>query len=82
MSCKECPKTRVETLGNDNVDTSHEHHPCTISLSLQHDCIMKMPNFKFVDDVNTKQQLSFPFPELPYGLIELRSRKIYQHLTN
>ena len=47
-SCEEYPKTRVGTLGNDNGDTLYAHHAfCTISLSLQHDCVVKMPNFTF-----------------------------------
>ena len=38
-----------------------------------HDYDMKMPNFTFVEDVNTKERLSFYFPELPY---RFKSRKI------
>ena len=36
----------------------------------------------FVEDVNTRQQLSFSFPELWYSLLEFKSRDICQHLTN
>ena len=36
----------------------------------------------FVENVNTRQQLSFSFPELRYSLLEFISRKICQHLTN
>ena len=37
---------------------------------------------RFVEDENTRQQLSFSFPELWYSLLEFNSRKICQHLTN
>ena len=37
---------------------------------------------RFVEDVNTRQRLSFSFPELWYSLLEFNSRKICQHLTN
>ena len=36
---------------------------------------------RFVEDGNTRQQLSFSFPELWYSLLEFNSRKICQHLT-
>ena len=36
----------------------------------------------FVDDVNSRQRLSFSFPELSYSLLEFNSSKICQHLTN
>ena len=36
----------------------------------------------FVEDVNTREQLSFSFPELQYSLLEFNCRKICQHLTN
>ena len=43
-----------------------------ISLALLHDYDVKMPNSsRFVEDVNTRQRLSFPFPELRYNLIEM-----------
>ena len=38
-----------------------------------HEYVMKMPNFTFVEDVNTKERLSFYFPKLPY---RFKSRKI------
>ena len=38
--------------------------------------------WRFVEDVNTRQRLSFSFPELWYSLLEFKSRKKYQHLTN
>ena len=37
---------------------------------------------RFVEDVNTRQRLSFSFPELWYSLLEFNSRKNCQHLTN
>ena len=36
---------------------------------------------RFVEDVNTRQRLSFSFPELWCSLLEFNSRKICQHLT-
>ena len=36
---------------------------------------------RFVEDVNTRQRLSFPFVELWYSLLEFNSRKKCQHLT-
>ena len=37
---------------------------------------------RFVENVNTRQQLYFAFPELRYSLLEFNSRKKCQHLTN
>ena len=37
---------------------------------------------RFVEDMNTRQQLSFSFPELRYSSLEFNSRKIHQPLTN
>ena len=37
---------------------------------------------RFVEDGNTRQRLSFSFPELWYSLLEFNSRKNCQHLTN
>ena len=37
---------------------------------------------RIVEDVNTRQRLSFSFPELLYTLLEFNSRKNCQHLTN
>ena len=37
---------------------------------------------RFVEDVNTRQRLSFSFPELWYSLLEFNSRKICQQLMN
>ena len=36
----------------------------------------------FVENVNTRQRLSFSFPELWYSLLEFNSGKICQRLTN
>ena len=37
---------------------------------------------RFVEDVNTRQRLSFSFPQLWYSPLEFNSRRICQHLTN
>ena len=37
---------------------------------------------RFVENVNTRQQLYFSFPELRYSLLEFNSRKDCPHLTN
>ena len=37
---------------------------------------------RFVEDVSTRQRLSFSFPELWYSPLEFNSRKNCQHLTN
>ena len=37
---------------------------------------------RFVEDVNTRQQLSFSFPGLWYCPLEFHSKKSCQHLTN
>ena len=37
---------------------------------------------RFVEDVNTRQGLSFSFPELWYSLLEFNSRENCQHLMN
>ena len=37
---------------------------------------------RFVEDGNTRQQLSFSFPKLWYSPLEFNSKKICQHLTN
>ena len=36
---------------------------------------------RFVEDVNTRQRLSFSFPQLWYSLLEFNSGRISQHLT-
>ena len=53
--------------------TLHVHHAFLyISLVLLHDYVVKTPNsLRFVEDVNTKQGLSFSFPELRYSLLEM-----------
>ena len=48
-------------------------------------CTTTTSNFlisRFVEGVNTRQRLSFPFPELRYSPLEFNSRKIRQDLTN
>ena len=42
----------------------------------------KCLNSRFVEDGNTRQQLSFSFPELWCSLLEFSSRNNCQHLTN
>ena len=41
----------------------------------------KWPISSFVEDRNTRQQLSFSFPELWYSPLEFNSKKSCQHLT-
>ena len=49
--------------------TLHVHHVFWyISLPSLHDYDVKMHNFTFVGNVNTKQQLYFSFPEPPEKL--------------
>ena len=36
---------------------------------------------RFVEDVNSRRRLSFPFPDLQYSPLEFNSRNIRQHLT-
>ena len=52
-----------------------------ISLQSLHDCDVKLFNFTFLENVNTRQRLSSSFPELrlwsPFSI-----RKVWQHLTN
>ena len=43
---------------------------------------MKLPNFTFYSEVNTRQWLPFSFSELWYSPLELNSTKIHQDLTN
>ena len=64
---------------NNNIILHMGHAFCTF-LCCQ-DCDGKMPNIisLFVEDVNTRERLSFPFPELRYSLLEFNSRKICQH---
>ena len=44
-----------------------------ISLASLHDYDVKMPNFTFSRE-NTRQRLSFSFPEIRYSPLELNSR--------
>ena len=37
---------------------------------------------RVMEDLNTRQRLSFSFPELRYSLLEFNSRNNCQHLTN
>ena len=47
-----------------------------------HDYDVKMPNFTFLEDVDSRQRLSFSFSELRQSLLEFNSRTNCQHLTN
>ena len=53
-----------------------------ISIPSLHDYNVKVPKFTFVEDGNTRQQLSFSFPELWHSPLEFNSEIICQHLTN
>ena len=59
------------------------HHAFLYIFFLQslQDYGMKVPNFTFCGGREDKNRLSFSFHELRYSLLELRSRKICQHLT-
>ena len=59
------------------------HHAFSyIFLASLHDSTWKCLISRFVVDMNTRQRLSFSFPELWYGLLEFNFREICQHLTN
>ena len=62
----------------------HVHHAfLRISFLLLHDYNVKMPNFTFWRGrENTRQRLSYSFLELRCSLLEFKSRKNCQHLTN
>ena len=50
---------------NGKTTTLHVHHAFLyISIPSLHDYNVKVPKFTFVEDGNTRQQLSFSFPEL------------------
>ena len=50
---------------NGKTTTLHVHHAFLyISLPSLHDYNVKVPKFTFAEDGNTKQRLSFSFPEL------------------
>ena len=55
--------------------TLHVHHAFLyISIPSPHDHNVKVPKFTFVEDGNTRQQLSFSFPELWHSPLEFNSR--------
>ena len=59
------------------------HHAFSyIFLASLHDSTWKCLISRFVVDVNTRQRLSFSFPELWYSLLEFNSSDICQHVTN
>ena len=62
----------------------HVHHAfLCISFPSLHDYNVKMPNFTFWRGrENTRQRLSYSFLELRCSLLEFKSRKNCQHLTN
>ena len=67
---------------NNNICTCITLFLC-ISFLLLHDHNVKMPNFTFWRGrENTRQRLSYSFLELRCSLLEFKSRKNCQHLTN
>ena len=52
--------------------------PCRRCTTMTWNCLIS----RFVEDVNTRQQPSFAFPELWYSPLESNSEQIRQHLTN
>ena len=55
-----------KTIGLDwqnNISARH-HSFLYISLPLWHDYYVKLPNFMFGEDVNTRERFCFSFPEL------------------
>ena len=61
--------------------TLHVHH-ITLCVPSLHDYEVRAPISRFVEDVNTRQRLSFSFPVLWHSPLEFNSRQICQHLTN
>ena len=56
-----------------NITLQIHHAFLYISFTSLHDDDMKMPNFTFCKDENTRQ--GFSFPELRYSLLKFNSRK-------
>ena len=56
-----------------NITLQMHHASLYISFTSLHDYDMKMPNFTFCKDVNTRQ--GFSFPERRYSLLKFNSRK-------
>ena len=57
------------------------HFFCTFLCRRCTAAMWKCLNLLFVKDGNTRQQLSFSFPELWYSPLEFNSKNICQHLT-
>ena len=70
---RRCQQKRKEAIG---LDWQNNH------FALHFFCVWKCLISPIVEDVNTRQWLSFSFPELRYSLLEFHSRKDCQHLTN
>ena len=66
---------RTEKKPIEKITTLHVQHTLYISLPSLHDYDVKMPNFTFCRRCNTRQRLSFSFPEPRYSLLEFKSRK-------
>ena len=61
--------------------TLHVHHAFLyISLPSLHDYDVKMPDCKFMEDVNKRRRISFSFSKLECGSQEINSREIRLHL--
>ena len=73
--------SRLEKLATQATLGVHYAFFLYISLQSLHDCDVKLFNFTFLENVNTRQRLSSSFPELrlwsPFSI-----RKVWQHLTN
>ena len=50
---------------------------CHHCMTMTWNCLIS----RFVEDENTRQQLSFSFPELRYSPLEFSPKKVCQHLT-
>ena len=61
--------------------TLHVHHAFLyISLPSLHDYDVKMPNYKFIEEVNKRRRISFSLSKLEYSPQEINSREIRLHL--
>ena len=62
-----------------------KQQPCTCIVHFCRHCTTttwKCRISRFMEGVNSRQRLFFSFPELRYSLLELKSKKYCQHLTN
>ena len=61
--------------------TLHVHHAFLyISLPSLHDYDVKMPNYKFMEDVPKRRRISFSLSKLECGPQEINAREIRLHL--